>query len=202
VTSGVVELDTTVPGDLDVTFLFRDDVVVQRADSTSPIPTLTLEAGAELAFDGTSLQIGGVAGLDAEGGNLVAVGTEAAPIRMRSASPTPAAGDWQGLIVVATATELDVTELAHVVIEDAGRDLGGGVLHCETTPTPMLGAIRLRGNGFEDYEGPRMTSIEIVRSAGDGVAFACSSSSCLLTDYTGELTGTEIAGVLLRDRCP
>lgn len=203
VTSGAVDVDTTIPGDLGATFLFRDDLVVQRPDAASPIPTLTIEAGAELAFDGTSLQVGSSSGLDAEGGNLVAVGTESAPIRLRSASPTPAAGDWQGLILVATATELDVTELAHVVIEDAGRDLGGGVLHCETTPTPMLGAIRLRGNGFEDYEGPRMSNVEIVRSAGDGVAFACTSSSCLVTDYTAAVTGTEIAGVLLRDRaCP
>lgn len=203
VTSGAVEVDTTIPGDLGVTFLFRDDVVVQRPDAASPIPTLTIEAGAELAFDGTSLQIGSTAGLDDEGGNLVAVGTEAAPIRLRSASETPAAGDWQGVILVATATELEVTELAHVVIEDAGRDLGGGVLHCETTPTPLLGAIRLRGNGFEDYEGPRLSRIDIVRSAGDGVAFACSSSSCLLTDYAAALTGSEIAGVLVRSRgCP
>jgi hypothetical protein len=203
VSSGLVERDTTIPGDLGMTFLFRDDVIVQRADASSPLPTLTIEAGADLAFDGTSIQVGSAAGLEHEGGNLVAVGTTSAPIRLRSASAAPAAGDWQGLIVVATATELDVTELSHVVIEDAGRDLGGGVLHCDTTPTPMLGAIRLRGNGFEDYEGPRMSSVEIVRSAGEGVAFACSSASCLLTDYTGAVTGTEIAGELLRTRdCP
>ncbi|MFO0709058.1 MAG: hypothetical protein U0353_04425 [Sandaracinus sp.] len=204
-TSGTIEQDVTIPGDLGLSFVFRDDVIVSRADAASPIPTLTIEAGAEVLFDGTMLLVGGSAGLDEEGGNLVAVGTEAAPIHLGSAASAPTAGDWQGVILVSTAFEPEVTELAHVRVSDAGRDLGGvgAVLHCATLPTPVLGAIRLRGNGFEDYEGPRMTSIALERSAGDGIAFACSSTSCLLTDYSAEIMGTDIAGELLRERsCP
>lgn len=202
---GDITEDTRIPGDLDVAFLFDDDVIVQRESSASPIPTLTIEAGAELRFEGTSIVVGSTSGLDDEGGNLVAVGTAERPIRLASASPTPAAGDWQGVLLVATAFEPEVTELAYVIVSDAGRDLGGpgAVLHCETLPTPVVGAIRLRGNGFEDYEGPRMSDVTIERSAGDGVAFACSASSCLVTDYASELTGTDVDGELVRDRaCP
>ena len=202
--NGDITTDTTIPGDLGVAFRFRDDVLVQRESSTSPIPTLTIEAGAELRFDGTSLVVGSTSGAD-DAGNLVAIGTAEAPIRFGSASEAPAAGDWVGLFLVAGSFEPEVTTLAHVVVSDAGRDLGGSsaVLHCASLPTPVLGAIRLRGNGFEDYEGPAMTDVTIERSAGDGVSFACSASSCLLTDYTSELTGTDIAGELVRERdCP
>ena len=204
-TNDFVDVDVTLRGDLGVPFVTAGDIVVERSDASTPIPTLTLEAGVEVLFPSGERRVGRPAGLDRDGGNLVALGTAESPIRLGSASDTPAAGDWIGVVIVAGSFEPEVTELRHVVISDAGRDGGGlgSVLHCQTLPTPLTGGIRLRGSTSEPYEGPRLEAIEIVRSAGDGLAFGCTTISCLTTDYAGAVTGTDIAGELLRSReCP
>lgn len=98
-------------------------IVVGDSRSESPSATLTIEPGVELHFQGGQTTSAGIlvrgkqVGTEwVEQGSLVAVGTAAEPIVMRSAEPTPAPGDWQGLYfqyVVSPDTELAYVELSH-----------------------------------------------------------------------------------------
>jgi hypothetical protein len=203
-TDGVVDASVTLRGDLGLAYVVIGDLEVARATSADPIPTLTLQAGVELRFEGGRLRVGSSSGLESDGGNLVAAGTATNPVRFVSASDTPAAGDWVGIEIFPESFEPSVTALRHVVIADAGQDLGGGVLYCGMAATPIQGAIRLPyGGGLTTYEGPALEGVVSERSAGDGVAFTCLPTRCLGTDYTGAITGNDIAGELLRARgCP
>lgn len=204
-TDNVLETSVTLGADLAVPFVTAGDVQVLRADASSPIPTLTLEAGVTLLFtSGSLLQIGSSSGLDADGGNLVALGRADAPITFASAESTPAAGDWGGIEIFADAFEPTVTRLEHVVVSDAGGDsMGSDILHCSTLPDPITAAIRIHASASLPYEGPAIDAAELTRSAGDGLAFTCLPTRCLTTDYSGHVSGTGLAGVLLRDRgCP
>lgn len=202
---GRVDTDVTLHADLGVPFVAGGDIEVQRPDASAPIPTFELEAGVSLLFvAGSSLLVGSSSGLDADGGNLVAVGTSSAPVTFGSAEASPAAGDWGGIEIYVEGFEPAVTRIDTVVISDAGgASNGGDILHCSALPTPVDGAIRIHASASLPFEGPSIDAAEIVRSAGDGLAFTCLSSRCLTTDYTGHLTGTDVAGQLLRDRnCP
>lgn len=197
----VVDRSVTLRGDLGMPYVVSGDLDVARDTSSDPIPTLTLEAGAVMLFEAGRLRVGSASGIDADGGNLVANGTATSPVRFASRTATPAAGDWVGIEFAPGSFETDVTALRHVVVADAGGDLGGGVLYCGLAGTPLQAAIRLRYSGGEaSYEGPVLEGVRIERSAGDGLAFTCSASTCLATDYSGAITGTDVAGELLRPR--
>ncbi len=202
---GLVDVDITLRADLGVPFVAAGDIEVQRDDVSFPIPSLTLEAGVTLLFPaGSSLLVGSPSGLDADGGNLVLVGTASAPVVLGSAESATAAGDWGGVEIYADSFEPSVTRLENVRIEDAGgASNGSDILHCSTLPDPLDAGIRLYASISLPYEGPAIDAVEVVRSAGDGLAFTCLPSRCLTTDYAGRVTGSELAGELLRDRsCP
>lgn len=201
-TDDLIETDLTLHADVGVPFVTAGDVAIVRVDASAPVPTLTLEAGVRLLFapDG-ELRVGDASGLADAGGNLVAVGTASAPVELGSAASTPAAGDWGGVLFYADAFDPAVTRIDHVTVSDAGETLGGNdILHCSTLPTPVPGAIRIRASASLPYEGPSLDAVSIVRSAGDGVAFTCLPTRCLTTDYTGHVSGTDVAGMLLRSR--
>ena len=89
------------------------------AHSNSPI--LTVAAGTTLRFaEGAGITVG----LGQPGG-LIAVGTEAAPIRFTADAATPAAGFWSGIALAGKTTE--TSRLEHVVIEycQTGLELNG-----------------------------------------------------------------------------
>lgn len=202
---GLVDADVTLRAALGVPFVAAGDIEIQRDDASFPIPTLTLEAGVTLLFpSGSSLLVGTSAGIDADGANLVLAGTPAAPVVLGSAEPTPAVGDWGGIEIYAEAFEPAVTRLENVRIENAGGfSNGSDILHCATLPDPIDAAIRLHASTSLPYEGPSIDAVEIAGSAGDGLAFTCLPSRCLTTDYAGHVSGTALAGELLRDRnCP
>jgi hypothetical protein len=200
-TDNVVDRSLTLRGDLGVPFVVTGDLDIARDTPSDSIPTLTLEAGAELRFEAGRLRVGSSSGIDSDGGNLVANGTPSSPVRFASRTTSPAAGDWVGIEIHPNSIEPGGTILRNVVVADAGQDLGNGILYCELAATPLQAAIRLRYTGGEpSYEGPTLEGVRIERSLGDGLAFTCSATTCLSTDYADALTGTDVAGELLRDR--
>lgn len=97
--------------------------------------TLTIEPGVTLRFDrGTLLSMAGTSSASGNGdlalGSLHAVGTADRPIVFTSASATPAAGDWGGLVFNGAATAR--TRIEHAVIAYAGGGNGIASASCGT----------------------------------------------------------------------
>lgn len=198
-TDNVVSTSVTLPGDLGMPYVLSGDLEVARDSSNDPIPTLTLEAGVELRFEEGELRVGSTSGLDSDGANIVAEGTQANPVRFTSASDAPAAGDWAGIVIYPGSFEPGVTALRHVIISYAGGGFTGGVLYCGFETTPLQAGLRLTYSGGDaTYDGPTLEAVEIDSSAGDGLAFTCLQTRCLATDYSAEVSGMDIAGELLR----
>ncbi len=91
--------------------------------------TLTFEAGVEVQFAaGTGVVVDDGLRPDTSFGVLRLLGTAEAPVRLTSAAPTPAPGDWRGLVFqarVAPETRLEHVELAHT-----GAWCGCSLLSC------------------------------------------------------------------------
>ncbi len=93
--------------------------------------TLTLEPGVVLAFarnEAAALVIGAAAGAPSSAA-LVARGTAERPIVFTSASDTPAAADWQGLVFDGIPDP--ETALEHVEVRFAGGPSRANSHHCE-----------------------------------------------------------------------
>ncbi len=113
-------------------------ILVGDGREESPNATLTLEPGVELLFQGGEVSSGGlrVSGKSvypnwAAQGSLVARGTAAKPIVMRSAEEPPRPGDWQGLYfqyVVSPSSALSFVEVSNA----GGESLTSGV--CVAAP--------------------------------------------------------------------
>jgi hypothetical protein len=89
--------------------------------------TLTIEPGVKLAF-----RANGVIATKADQGTtgvLVAKGTAEKPIVFTSASPTPTAGDWQGIVFSEAADPANA--LDHVEVRYAGGPSGANGFHCD-----------------------------------------------------------------------
>jgi len=64
-----------------------------------PVPTLTVEAGVTVLFDaGAELRIGTDTVNHLAPGALMVNGTATEPVTFTSSAPTPAAGDWRGIV--------------------------------------------------------------------------------------------------------
>lgn len=125
-----------------------------RDTSAAKLPiTLTILPGAELRFDpvvtpgdeGLRMVFGGTGnpGLNPIG-QLIAVGTPAAPIRLTSAATAPAPGDWAGLQML----EPGNSELAYVTIEYAGAPGGYVSANCRPTGTTDQAALLIGNSDF------------------------------------------------------
>lgn len=153
-----VTLDTTI-ADRGVPYRVTRDLNVVR-DSTAVDPTLRIEPGVVLRFEpGGVLEVG----FSAFGGALVAEGTAEDPIVFTSASPTPAAGDWVGLIV-RDASDPALQRVDHARIEYAGGDSGGQGFDCSDTPDD--GAVIIWD---VVPDSAFVTNTEVVASAAHGV---------------------------------
>ncbi|MBL4686685.1 MAG: right-handed parallel beta-helix repeat-containing protein [Nannocystaceae bacterium] len=96
-----------------------------------PLPvTLTIDPGVTVLFaEGAGLEFGGLLstpnGTLPQLGGLQAIGTPTQPITFRSASPTPAPGDWQGLIFTPEALP---SAMQYVSIQHAGDAPSAGAV--------------------------------------------------------------------------
>jgi hypothetical protein len=146
--------------------------------------TLTIEPGVTMAFNSAGQLATKDDGVST--GVLVAKGTAAKPIIFTSAAPTPAPGDWAGLVFSAVADGANA--LDHVEVRFAGGPSQASGFHCE--PDGSLGkedsavAIYAQGSAF-------ITNSVFASSAGVGIDLA----------YTGDFvnmkatnTFTAIAG--------
>jgi hypothetical protein len=130
------------------------------------IPLLTIAAGVKLRFDeGVRLDVGATSGVAA--GALRVEGTASAPVVFESASETPAAGDWVGIVIEGTPDPRDA--IAHAVIKHAG---GASQISSFDCPSPANdgfaneGAILIVGG---QPASAFVTSTAIEASAGDGI---------------------------------
>lgn len=152
--------DTTLPA-RGVAYLAPDGLVVGPLGSVPRTgPVLTIEPGVRVRFGKArrlALNVGAGAGA------LIAVGTPERPIVFASAEPSPAAGDWVGLVFHDGTDPRNRVE--HAVIEDAGYRNNGIRVSCNIMGTfdDGAGVVFVRG----PFEG-RMANVTIARSAGHG----------------------------------
>jgi hypothetical protein len=135
------DLPTAVTGDVRV--ISGCNVRVDAAVVVDEGATLTIQAGARLAF-------GPEGSLRVARGRLIARGEPTRPVVFTSNAPTPAPGDWIG--VVLEGGTLEGTVLEHAVVEFAGKTGG-----------PGHGGLTLSGAG-----GPGRVAVvqSIIRSNG------------------------------------
>ncbi len=178
-------------------FAEADNLIVRRLNAGDPIPTLTVEAGTTVRFnDGKELIVGDT-GTGGEG-NLTVNGTAASPVVFTSATTPAARGLWSGVTFYAGGAGTAV--LHYLQLENAGGPAGANLINCRS---PVLadavqGALKLLPVQTQDYAGPTIDNLKVLRSGGDGIAFKCVALGCLTTDYTSAITGSDNQGVLVR----
>lgn len=130
-------------------------------------PLLTIEPGVTLRFDKeVRIHIDATAAGVAQGA-LKAEGTAEKPITFTSASATPAAGDWVGIVLEGTPDPR--TKIAHAKVAFAG---GGSGISSYGCPSPMNtsfsneAAILVVGGAAP---GALITNTTIESSAGEGI---------------------------------
>lgn len=107
----------TEPIQADFTIAKDCQVEINHALTVQEGATLTIEAGAELAFGSDGY-------LYVEKGKLEIKGTEKKPVKLTSASKTKAKGDWAGIYIAGDVSA--GTRIENARIEYAGRDAHGG----------------------------------------------------------------------------
>lgn len=127
VTGGRIEADTTWTPEIwnssSFPYVITGLVQVYRSHSTLPIPTLTIQPGVTLRFEGNGgLQIGHAWRSTRYEGLLHAKGTAQSPISFISSKPLPEKGDWRGLSFYATP-EGARNILEHCTVEHAQQNI-------------------------------------------------------------------------------
>jgi hypothetical protein len=186
--------------DLGVAYRFHDRLTV-----AGPGAVLTLHEGVTFGLDNV-ISVGDFE--TDQKGDLVFLGSAAKPVTVTSSAPTPAAGDWNGILFVTGEFNPGTTKIDHAEI------LYGGVLASSTDITidycsdEAAGAIMLQGpaNG-STYAGPTITNTHIAHSLGDGiVAGANAGGAHLTTDYSApalNITFDDVAGTKINTApCP
>ena len=125
-------------------------------------------------------------------------GTAASPVVFTSATLPAARGLWNGVTFYAGGASTGA--LHYLQIENAGGPTGLNLINCRsaTLATPVQGALKLLPVQTQDYAGPAIDHLQVLRSGGDGIAFKCVVAACLTTDYTAAITGSDNQGVLVR----
>ncbi len=148
-------------------------------------PVLTVAAGVTLQFvDGARLLVDArTSGL---GGALVVAGTAAVPVTFTSASATPAAGRWVGLVLLGAQDPRNA--ITHARIAYAGGESQISSYDCPSPANPGFannGAVVIAGG---QPAGAFITSTTIEASAGDGVVRGWTggarSTSCPTNTFT------------------
>ena len=174
--------DRGVPYDLADAELDSAGSLLVRTDG-GPLVTLAFEPGVTVRFPplGTLNVVGATA---ANGPTaLLAVGTADRPIVFTSASATPAAGDWKGLLFLNAVDP--ASQIANVRVEYAG---GGG--HYSPSSCPLGepdGAIEIAALPASEL----ITQTTIAHSAGHGIVRSWASAT--KTDFLATNTFSDVA---------
>jgi flagellar hook assembly protein FlgD len=180
VTTGVVAQSATWPS-IGVTYAILGNLSV----SGSNRPTLTLDAGARLAFNSAfALTVG-----SPQPGALVAVGSSSTPITFTSNQPSPSAGAWSSVRFEAAA--LPSSRLEHCRIEYGGSSdsalyISGGaptVRNCEIANS-LFDGVRLRAGTLATVEDTQ------IATAGRYGVFVDGSSAASVRRITVTGAGT------------
>jgi hypothetical protein len=143
---------------------------------SGPVPTdstLTIEAGVTLRASQNAVLFMHKAGDNSRAvGKLIAQGTAEKPVVFTSASSTPAAGDWRGVVF---AMPDALNQITYARVEYAGGPSGANSFHCETNGAfseDQDSAILLYGEPASQF----ITNTTIKNSAGDGISRAWNGS--------------------------
>ena len=128
--TGVITSNTTLRA-AQSPYLFQGDVIVDNNATLSIEPGVTIQMAAAASFT-------------LKRGALQAVGTSSLPIKITSASATPAAGDWRQWRFTA-GTNQALTQLGHVVIE-----YGSGVAIESASPV-------INNTAINQHSGPAIS---------------------------------------------
>jgi hypothetical protein len=138
----------------------------------SPHVTFTIEAGVTIAVSPTG-RIEAAKAPAGPQGAIVALGTSASPIVIRSAAASPAAGDWRGLVLVPDPLD----RLDFVRVEHAGGPSFSNSFHCD--PAGGGGFSKNEDAAIAMFGEPTkafITNSTITSSAGDGIDRAYSGA--------------------------
>lgn len=171
---GAIAIDTTWH-DLGVPYRTGADGISIIGDK-APGPTLTIDPGVVVQVRG-DIQLGDLA---AESyANLVAAGTDKAPVTFTSAEKAPAAGDWGTIYFVSGAYDAKISKLDHVTVEYGGNTVKT-IQQCPGEG-PVQGMVSVDGQG--DYDGPAFTNSTFQHSASWGIAAQLNDGGKLKSDY-------------------
>ena len=156
---------------------------------TAVVATLTVEAGVTIRASAASvIQMKKDSSQNAVG-RLVVQGTAAKPVVFTSASATPAAGDWQGIVFDAPDA---IDAIDHARVEYAGGPSQANSFHCDPLSTTggfsqnEDAAIAIYGKPASAF----VTNTSIVSSAGDGIGRSWSGD---LVDFLATNTFDKVA---------
>lgn len=188
VVTGTVSRDALWPAS--ITYHILGNITIKGSDGTDGVTTLTLDPGAEIRFNRySSLTVGYYSG---DPGALVAEGTADHPILFTSNVNPPAAGNWNGIVFLATSHDATTT-LTHCIVEYAGYYTSGKAIQI-TNASPTLENCTLRysqGYGIRVDGG----SPEISKSTITGCVTGIYISSGTPIIYTNQLTGNSSYGL-------
>ena len=167
-----------------IPYAINEDLHVEDASS----PTLTLSAGTVLRFGPNS---GLFVGYDSAPGDLVIVGSAAAPVRLTADSAQP--GGWKGVSLGEMSSA--ASRLTHAIIEYAGAP---------TAPdSASLGSLLISGDRT-DRVRPVIDNVTVQKGSGTGVfvgaggAFGPSSTKLISRDnggYAITVTPNEVGSI-------
>lgn len=150
------------------------------------LATLTIEANVALRFEpGGRFIVGHFTNNDPPEGVLVAQGTASQHIKLTSAAPTPAPGDWMGLLYTNTISTSNV--LSYVDIDYAGGDCTC-VIGCIPQNMTSDAAIIFSNQPFDGM----LSNVTISHSAMHGIDRAWNGAST--PSYLGVVTFNDIKG--------
>ena len=129
------------------------------------VPLLTIAAGARLRFD-KEVRLDIDATSDVPAGALRVEGTADKPVVFESAAPTPAAGDWVGIVIEGKPDARDA--ITHAVVRHAGGASQISSYDCPSADGSFAdeGAILIVGG---QPGSAFVTHTKIEGSAGDGI---------------------------------
>ena len=161
-------------------YIVTGDITVRHSgcDVSQPA-TLTIEPGVEVRFSqGSGLFVGAWIGdCGYHYGALDAQGTVGQPVVFTSDAPTPAPGDWKG-IVFQLQTIDESTILSHCIVEYGGHTEGANIRFNSSSPTVNSTIIRHSSkNGiYLHYASPIVTNNTITDNAENGIYLHISSN--------------------------
>lgn len=171
VTAGPIETSTTWM-DLGVPYDVSEGFVDVAGTSR---PVLTIAAGTRLRFGAES---GLRAGVTADAGDILAVGTAEAPVVFTSDAEEPAPGDWGGLVFEDAAST--GSKLQWAVVEYAGGERGTNYSNAAVSV-------------FTDNKGEFIRNTTIRHSEGFGILRATDLHGNFVTDFTAGALGNVFA---------